>query len=746
MEADVSVETTPPSGEASKDSYSGNEDRSIYRARACLRCSRSKLRCMRTADPSVKPCVRCARLGAECTIPEAKPRGPRRGQGRRVGQLEQKLDGIMSLLTASKHLNEQRPNKSSVISSALTSSALEPFGRVFPPGPGLLTSAPSYPPTVQECVPVSTPESLSHRTDSSSKATPPDRTAASVAESSAALDEDMRQERYEIFPGLELNGQEARAALDTYRNIYQPDFPFVPISKKTSPAALFAKSPLIFRAIAICCVHQAPSLQREGDRWFRSHIAQRVVVNGEKNLELLQSIIIFFAWCDYRYFIHPKGTALLHLAMGLVMELGLNKPPVASHTQKHHAMVDEAFQKFPTSRMRASYSREDMRSLLGAFYCSTLCATLFRREHYLPYTDFVDQCCTELLENEEHPTDRALVTIVRMLCLVRRAHALLPGAHPFPEMPLVLTPSVAIGLAALRRELDELATSFPAHDIATSHFLRLHYHASIVAMHEPAIYARSLPAATAPLGPNNLPGLKRGDALWHCLRAANDYVEAYLEIPAELVGLQPLPHTALMNLCIMAATRLLFLQDGDWDAIAARRIFDFPAVISRVTDWFAAGEAFEASRGNGPTGTYRRRFQDDDCTSFMSSYVAKLLWLRQWYMARTAPPGHNVALPGEDPIPDDTAPRYTGTEQTELQPQQWQKEAGAPLPPQPDLPKSVPYLCDPASAAALETPNPAPVGFDMSYFDTFDESFWHAFMMDPQMAVPPLHLQIDPPV
>ncbi|KAL8382148.1 hypothetical protein RB595_006095 [Gaeumannomyces hyphopodioides] len=754
METDVSVETTPPSGEAAKDSYSGNEDRSIYRARACLRCSRSKLRCMRTADPSVKPCVRCARLGAECTIPEAKPRGPRRGQGRRVGQLEQKLDGIMSLLTASKHLNEQRqskPNSTSPTSAVIGESRQEPFARVFPPGPGLLNSATSYSPTVQEYVPADTPESLSHRTgtDTSPKATPPERTVISAPDPVKALDEELQPQRYEIFSGLELNDHEARTALDNYRSVYQPNFPFVPVSRKTSPGALFAKSPLVFRAIMISCAHQSHSVQRDGDRWFRSHIAQRVVVNGEKNLELLQSIIVFLAWCDYRFFINSQGTSLLQLALGVVMELGFNKPPIASYTQKQDAMIYEAFRKVPGFSIRSSFSREDMRAMLGAFYCASLRATLFRREHYLPYTDFIDRCCTTLLETEEYQTDRALVTMIRMQCLVRRAQALLPGAYPCPDTAVTFTPPVAISLAALRREMDETATGLHPRGTGNTHFLRLHYYASMVAMQEPAIYTRSTLPPSAPIfpqGPTSVQGLKRVDALWNCLRSVNDYVDTYLEVPAELVGLQPLASTALLTFSLVTATRMLFIQDADWDALNARRIFDFPGIMTRLANLFAAGQAFEAARGTSASGTYRRRFQDDACTPILKSYVAKLLWLRQWYMARTAPPGHNVAPPGEDPLPGDISPKPPGEEEeedlqqvshAELQPQ---KQSGAP----PGPPKGAQFLGDPASGLALEPPNADSLGFDVSYLDTFDDSFWHAFMMDPQMVVPPMNMQIDP--
>lgn len=81
---------------------------------------------------------------------------------------------------------------------------------------------------------------------------------------------------------------------------------------------------------------------------------------------------LFTVRCDYRFTIHSKGTALLQLAVGLVMELGLNKPPITSDMQKHNAMVNEAFPRLPGFNLRRSYGREDMRTLLGTFYCATL--------------------------------------------------------------------------------------------------------------------------------------------------------------------------------------------------------------------------------------------------------------------------------------------------------------------------------------------------------------------------------------
>lgn len=89
---------------------------------------------------------------------------------------------------------------------------------------------------------------------------------------------------------------EANVALDLYRSVYTPSFPFVPIPLTMTAFELYQTTPFLLRTILQVTAPQTPTIQREVQLWFRQYIAQHVVVEQERSLELLQCILAFVAW------------------------------------------------------------------------------------------------------------------------------------------------------------------------------------------------------------------------------------------------------------------------------------------------------------------------------------------------------------------------------------------------------------------------------------------------------------------
>lgn len=100
----------------------------------------------------------------------------------------------------------------------------------------------------------------------------------------------------QIVPGFVLSLAEADAIIDLYRTSYSPYFPFVPISLTVAAAELEQASPFLLRTILQVAVPQIAVVQKSVDRWFRQLIAQRVIVEQERRLELLQALLVFIAW------------------------------------------------------------------------------------------------------------------------------------------------------------------------------------------------------------------------------------------------------------------------------------------------------------------------------------------------------------------------------------------------------------------------------------------------------------------
>lgn len=306
-----------------------------------------------------------------CTVPRGHNSTPKQltlflPPPSRVGQLEEKIDGIMSLLNASQQISTPPPpqhvpsvSRNSIhqlLNPNVESTATIPEG----PARGPPISSPSPP----------------HATHSHSNARlmptaglvgsdPPSLAAHHhhhhQASSSAV------QDSVEIWPGFRVTFLEADRALNLYRSIYSPHFPFVTVPAMTSPHDLYEKAPLLFRTVvAVTTPPQGPvrRVHAEFNRWFREHVAQHVVVQNEARLEVLQSVLVYLAWGGM---INSEATSLIQLATGLVIDLGLDRRPSDFGSG---------------AAWRKEHSLDEMRAALGAFYVTSLYVHLWFSEPF----------------------------------------------------------------------------------------------------------------------------------------------------------------------------------------------------------------------------------------------------------------------------------------------------------------------------------------------------------------------------
>lgn len=103
-------------------------------------------------------------------------------------------------------------------------------------------------------------------------------------------------EAVEIVRGFRVSLLEADRALNLFRSIYSPYFPFVVIPVMRTALDLYDSSPFLFRTIIAVTTPQSPATQADFKLWFREYVAQHMVVNNEKRLEVLQAILIYLAW------------------------------------------------------------------------------------------------------------------------------------------------------------------------------------------------------------------------------------------------------------------------------------------------------------------------------------------------------------------------------------------------------------------------------------------------------------------
>ncbi|KAL4934161.1 Zn(II)2Cys6 transcription factor [Aspergillus undulatus] len=118
----------------------------------------------------------------------------------------------------------------------------------------------------------------------------------------------------------------ANALLSKYITHKQLHFPFVIIQPGTTVTALFRKSPFLLLCVLTASLEYDTRLQDELESVVRKEIAARVVVGVERDLDILQGLLVHAAWYQYHWrTYHTHGYMLLQMAVMVVVDLGLDR-------------------------------------------------------------------------------------------------------------------------------------------------------------------------------------------------------------------------------------------------------------------------------------------------------------------------------------------------------------------------------------------------------------------------------------
>lgn len=168
----------------------------------------------------------------------------------RVAQLEEKLDNIVSLLATSNHPQAAK------ITSPLTPTSPEASQRP-------VQQEEHYEPCISESFPPGTVENRAV---------------------------------FELNANISVTREQATLYLNTYRKDFVPNFPFVALPSRLTPQELYVKSRVLFWAIMGAVAPMSGDTQHEVKSWFRRYMAEHMVVQQEKELGMLQAILVHLAW------------------------------------------------------------------------------------------------------------------------------------------------------------------------------------------------------------------------------------------------------------------------------------------------------------------------------------------------------------------------------------------------------------------------------------------------------------------
>lgn len=205
----------------------------------------------------------------------------------RVAQLEQKLDGIMSLLESGQRGKRRLCSAGSASTAGEGSSPLTPDSQGNNPWPFRRLPSDS----------AAASNAHSGTTAANTGGGGGDNNGEGLLGGAQTVHVDRGiAEMVELVPGLRMTFTEAAEHLHVYRKDYMPVFPFVVIEETTKPHELYYNAPALFWMIMAAVTQTSEEMDVAVKKWLRQHVAEKMVVKQEKSLQLLQAILVHLIW------------------------------------------------------------------------------------------------------------------------------------------------------------------------------------------------------------------------------------------------------------------------------------------------------------------------------------------------------------------------------------------------------------------------------------------------------------------
>ena len=174
--------------------------------------------------------------------------------------------------------------------------------------------------------------------------------------------------------------------LESFSTNFVPLFPFVVIPSNTAPDAFTKEKPFLSLAVAMIA-HKSGMRQRELARAAQKYIADHIVMSGERDLDLLQGLLVLTAWyvdrvSDFGFridiFRHHlvilpdsiRTDVLIHLTLGQLTSLGLNEPV-------NSGSIRSFWRELNIISTRTTRTLEERRAYLGCYYATSMYVSTF---------------------------------------------------------------------------------------------------------------------------------------------------------------------------------------------------------------------------------------------------------------------------------------------------------------------------------------------------------------------------------
>ncbi|KAH7346194.1 hypothetical protein BKA65DRAFT_272691 [Rhexocercosporidium sp. MPI-PUGE-AT-0058] len=542
--------------------------------RACVSCARAKAKCV-SGGLSLSSCERCSRLQRPCE--PAPPRArthPRKRKAlevdhlakHRVEKLEERLDGIVTLLQASSHpatkTTEVTPPLISRMPTIIHPSFETPQQQSHLTNPDLYFS-----------------ENAEHWDERLLRGGTIRQRFALIGSYNPAIDapDTVPQPGFNIN-GVDFGAENPEKLLHIFKDEMNPNFPFISIPNSATVGTMRKDQPSLLTAIMAVSSRDSPNQFRLG-RLLMQQIADRVVVNGERNLDILLAILTYAGWCYHHFFNIPQLTSLISLASTLVADLRLMKP-LAKDTR---GFFDAAIRDWAKAReqcidtlkpVHASVRLiEERRAALGYWFLTSIVGSFFQRIETAKWSSYLDECCTIISKSGHHRHDKYAVALIKLQKMSEKIyqnpwHGASEG-HSHVAPPVLYLKSLEVEIKTLRSEILAEMESNP--------FLLLHYHSLEVSLYKIGL------ARSERFSAFTIRDFSRLEYLFACSEAVRAFSDGFLNIAASKYHCMPIKlHMELTwNLSILQM--LSTFDHPDWNIAWLRELISLPKVLGKLS-------------------------------------------------------------------------------------------------------------------------------------------------------------------
>ncbi|KAL2826447.1 hypothetical protein BDW59DRAFT_65165 [Aspergillus cavernicola] len=382
---------------------------------------------------------------------------------------------------------------------------------------------------------------------------------------------------------------EAEMALYTFRTEMAPYFPFIVVHPHTTVSEMRRAKPFLFDAIAMVSCLDADR-QSEMAHMVSEHIGTLIITKGERNLDLLQGLLVCLAWYHFQLERGSQLCSVHHLAWVMLINLDLNRNPSLVNSMPMRDFLGD------TAKQNTSHTLEEQRAYLGCFYMSAVLSTCLQGTNSMKYTDYTKECCRVIEHAAEYPTDLYLVRLVRLHRLADRISRTL--SRDEIDLPGYPSPPISLCINVLEAELQHLKPPLPPASLHDLIFL-MHHHNLELSLYEIAL-RDDFPAR------HRIHPTERVNILSSCLSATKSFIDQFSSIPPRFYLNLPYPVYAAYCHAIGTLSNLLLFSGEGWDPEYARSKIDIPNVLTMLI--IKIENAAETSRHEQPPYRFPEAF------------------------------------------------------------------------------------------------------------------------------------------